>query len=131
MRSKPAAAAATAKSISTAATAAARATTAAAAAAARVRLWARFIDDEIASLQGLAIEPFHRGARFVFAGHLDKSESSRLAGHPILDDIDRADLPITLELGLEFFFGDFRRQIPDVNVHRFVLPYEMERYDTL
>src|SRR5262249_1265107 len=82
------------------------------------RLRARFVDDDLAAVEAMAVEHLDGLLRFIGGHHLDEAESARLAGELVADDIDRLHGAGLLKQGLEVFLTDLEGEVTYVQLGR-------------
>src|SRR4029077_17370022 len=78
------------------------------------RAFLRLVDAQRAAVHLEAVQGLDRGLRFVL-GHVDETEAARLAGLPVVDELDGLHLAVALEQGLHVLLGGIEGQIAYVN----------------
>jgi hypothetical protein len=110
------------------ATATATETTATAATAAALFLGTSLVDDEIAAAKVLAIESINRAIGFFVVGNFDESETARLAGEAITNQIDCGRIDTGLrEKFTERLFRGGKRKISNVKLLHLRTPFARNR----
>jgi hypothetical protein len=74
------------------------------------------INGKSASTQLRAVERFHGFIRVRVYRHLDKSETARLAGFPVLYNLHPIHLSICGKRRIEILLSRLERDVPDINI---------------
>jgi hypothetical protein len=79
-----------------------------------LRPFLRFVHAQWAAIHLKAVQGLNRGLRLTLR-HVDETEAARLSSFTVIDELDRVDLPMTLEKASDVLLCGVEGEIPYVD----------------